>query len=85
MKSMAMSMAKDLIKGSHGNKTDGGGHSGSHQQKMDDKKMMKEAMKLAKTKDYKNVDPAVLNYAATRVQAGFRGYKTRKDLKEKTQ
>ena len=33
--------------------------------------------------DYKDLDPAVVNYAATKVQAGFRGYMARKDMKKK--
>ena len=30
----------------------------------------------------KQIDPAVLDYAATRLQAGFRGYQTRKNMKK---
>ena len=30
--------------------------------------------------DLKQVDPKVLDYAATKLQAGFRGYMTRKNL-----
>jgi len=45
-------------------------------------KLMKEAMKLAKNKDIKKIDPEVLDYAATKLQAGFRGYMTRKKMKE---
>ena len=65
---------------------------------MNDKKAMREAMKMAKNKgksiiyshrnsnskdlvvmsDLSQIDPAVLDYAATRLQAGFRGYMSRK-------
>ena len=62
---------------------------------MNDQKAMREAMKLAKTKglfvvmllllfppfsDMHQIDPAVLDYAATKLQAGFRGYMTRKNV-----
>jgi len=66
--------------GGHGGYGGHGGH-GQHGGQMNDKKAMKEAMKLAKTKDMKQIDPAVLDYAATRLQAGFRGYQTRKNMK----
>jgi len=55
-----------------------GGHHHGYGGQMNDKKAMKEAMKLAKNKDLKQIDPAVLDYAATRLQAGFRGYMARK-------
>merc|ERR1711970_412985 len=66
--------------GGHGGYGGHGGH-GQYGGQMNDKKAMKEAMKLAKTKDMKQIDPAVLDYAATRLQAGFRGYQTRKNMK----
>merc|ERR1712123_369782 len=59
----------------------GQGQHGKHGGQMNDKKAMKEAMKLAKTKDMKQIAPAVLDYAATRLQAGFRGYQSRKNMK----
>merc|ERR1712110_1217462 len=46
-----------------------GGHHGGYHGQMTDK----EAMKFAKNKDLNQIDPAVLDYAATRLQAGFRG------------
>ena len=51
-------------------------------QKVSNGKVMKEAMKLAKNKDLSQIDPAVLDYAATKVQAGVRGYLSRKGLKK---
>merc|ERR1712212_879350 len=81
-----MKMMKEMsgLVGGHGKNSGGhGGHGGhgQHGGQMNDKKAMKEAMKLAKTKDMKQIDPAVLDYAATRLQAGFRGYQTRKNMK----
>merc|ERR1712142_745355 len=78
-----MKMMKEMsgMVGGHGKHSGHGGH-GQHGGQMNDKKAMKEAMKLAKTKDLKQVDPAVLDYAATRLQAGFRGYQTRKNMKK---
>merc|ERR1711953_1531877 len=68
--------------GHHGGHGHGGGHHGGHgKQGNMDKRALKEAMKVAKTKDLKNIDPAVLDYAATRLQAGFRGYQVRKNMK----
>merc|ERR1712107_504998 len=60
----------------HGHGHHGHGHGGKG--KMNDEKAMKEAMKLAKNKDISQIDPAVLDYAATKLQAGFRVYMTRK-------
>merc|ERR1712098_308534 len=77
MKEMSWMVGGHGKHGGHG----GGGH-GQHGGQMNDKKAMKEAMKLSKTKDLKQVDPAVLDYAATRLQAGFRGYQTRKNMKK---
>merc|ERR1712123_333129 len=63
--------------GGHG----GHGSHGSHGGQMTDAQLMKEALKAAKHKDIKKIDPKVLDYAATRLQAGFRGYQTRKKMK----
>merc|ERR1712098_412594 len=63
--------------GGHGGQ--GGGHSGQGAP-MTDSQLMKEALKAAKHKDLKQIDPRVLDYAATRLQAGFRGYQTRKKM-----
>uniref|UniRef100_A0A0K2UGY1 Uncharacterized protein n=1 Tax=Lepeophtheirus salmonis TaxID=72036 RepID=A0A0K2UGY1_LEPSM len=46
-----------------------------------DQDLLREALKLAKTKDVKRIDPKVLNYAATRIQSAYRGHVTRKNMK----
>merc|ERR1711953_408395 len=85
LQEQAMKQGMDFLKkgsGHHGGHGHGGGHHGGHgKQGNMDKRAMKEAMKVAKTKDLKNIDPAVLDYAATRLQAGFRGYQVRKNMK----
>merc|ERR1712179_339983 len=73
-----------LSKGGHGGEAGSGhGHHGGQGGRYggySDKQAMREAMKVAKTKDIKQIDPAVLDYAATRLQAGFRGYSARKNI-----
>jgi len=75
---LAKSVGGDLVQSMvRGNGRQGGGHGGQ----VTDTKVLSEALKFAKHKNYKDLDPAVINYAASRVQAGFRGYKTRKEMK----
>merc|ERR1712098_757220 len=65
--------------GGYGGNTGYGGH-GGYQGGYQDKEAMRQAMKMAQTQDPKSMDPQVLNYAATKLQAGFRGYMTRKNM-----
>merc|ERR1719328_247341 len=60
--------------GGHGHQGGHHGYGGQGHGQMSDQKAMREAMKLAKNKDFSQIDPAVLDYAATKLQAGFRGY-----------
>merc|ERR1719186_1015134 len=67
-------LVQSMVRGS-------GRQGGAQGGQVNDKKVLSEALKFAKHKNYKDLDPAVINYAATRVQAGFRGYKTRKEMR----
>merc|ERR1712032_1631890 len=79
MMGMAKQMGGEMLKGALGGKKDHGGQGGGAG--VSDKELLKEALKVAKTKDLKQIDPKVLDYAAMRLQAGFRGWQTRQQMK----
>merc|ERR1712032_1431050 len=79
MMGMAKQMGGEMLKGALGGEGGQGGQGGGAG--VSDKELLKEALKVAKTKDLKQIDPKVLDYAATRLQAGFRGWQTRQQMK----
>jgi len=59
----------------------GGGGGGGGGKEMTTSEFLKEAKEFAKTKDPSKLDPRAVEFAATKIQAGWKGYKTRKDIK----
>jgi len=59
----------------------GSGSSSSPHKEMTTSEFLKEAKEFAKTKDPSKLDPRAVEFAATKIQAGWKGYKTRKDIK----
>lgn len=83
-----MNLGKSLLKG---HMKGSGGSSSSHQsdenvtQKPYSKSdFMKDAKNFYKTKDVNNIDPRAMEFAATKIQAGWKGYKVRKDKDKKS-
>ncbi|TRY62911.1 hypothetical protein TCAL_02036 [Tigriopus californicus] len=85
MNKFGMNLGKSLIKGHMKGGSSPSQQSGesSNQKPYSKSDFLKDAKNYYKTRDASSIDPRAMEFAATKIQAGWKGYKVRKGMDKK--